>query len=289
MEYNPGNSMHVKVMTFEHEVYKLLCNGFPLMHSKKSRQMIMPSCLQPIAVVLVAIIVCPLASDVILVVVYALRLLWDSLTFHLFIKKCCCVAVSDSIAVRRIAGPGLALDYYFMIRSEQALAAFAAQMELDDFCELDFCSRKKTFRNSWKHALDPFQHNYLKMVPYLSLNREAQDLMITLHEKLEKRTRELQTSLTTQLKTRTKELKISYSIDLSISEEEFWHNKVLAVNDWPAGLAGLIYTEIFSFGFLISLTENDTHFKLEPHPSLDMTRCSEMIQNAIVMLLVPKA
>ncbi|EDW68148.2 uncharacterized protein Dvir_GJ24558 [Drosophila virilis] len=66
---------------------------------------------------------------------------------------------------------------------------------------------------------------------------------------------------------------------LSISEEEFWDNKGLSVNDWP-GLAGLIYTEIFSLDFLTPLTENDTHFKLEPHASLDLMRYTEMVKNA---------
>jgi len=42
------------------------------------------------------------------------------------------VPASDSIAVKRIAGPGLALDYYFIIRPEQALAALEAKMELDE-------------------------------------------------------------------------------------------------------------------------------------------------------------
>uniref|UniRef100_A0A1A9VB52 Uncharacterized protein n=1 Tax=Glossina austeni TaxID=7395 RepID=A0A1A9VB52_GLOAU len=264
-------------------------------------------CLQPIAAVLVAIIVCPMASGVILVVGiarYALRLLWDSLTFHLFIKKCGRVPASDSIAVRRIAGPGLALDYYFMIRPEQALAAFEAKMELDELqayqhaMERIILQPQKDFSQFVEACFGPFSAQLAKMGPYLSLDREAQDLMTTLHEKLEKRRRELQTSLTTQVKTRiklnTKELKIAIQLAahilekyypshivarLSISEEEFWDNKGLAVNDWP-GLAGLIYTEIFSLDFLTPLTENDTHFKLEPHPSLDLTRYSEMVQYA---------
>ena len=52
--------------------------------------------------------------------------------FHLFIKKCGRVPSSDSFAVKRIAGPGLALDYFFLIKPEQALAAFEAKMELDE-------------------------------------------------------------------------------------------------------------------------------------------------------------
>lgn len=52
--------------------------------------------------------------------------------FHVFIKKNGRVPACDGFAVKRIAGPGLALDYYFSIRPEQALAAFEAKMELDE-------------------------------------------------------------------------------------------------------------------------------------------------------------
>ena len=63
---------------------------------------------------------------------YWIRLFWDSTVFHTFIKKCGRVPASDSLAVKRIAGPGLALDYFFIIKPEQALAAFEAKMELDE-------------------------------------------------------------------------------------------------------------------------------------------------------------
>ncbi|KAM7363338.1 uncharacterized protein ACRADG_000286 isoform 1-T1 [Cochliomyia hominivorax] len=264
-------------------------------------------CIQPIAALLVASILCPLVSGLILivgVVRYSLRLLWDSLTFHLFIKKCGRVPASDSLAVKRIAGPGLALDYYFIIKPEQALAAFEAKMELDELqayqhaMERIILQPQKDFSQFVEACFGPFSAQLSKTGPYLSLDREAQDLMTTLHEKLEKRRRELQTALTTQVKSRiklnTKELKIAIQLAahilekyypshiiarLSISEEEFWDNKGLTVNDWP-GLAGLIYTEIFSLDFLTPLMENDTHFKLEPHPTLDLTRYTEMVQNA---------
>ncbi|XP_036323621.1 uncharacterized protein LOC118737306 isoform X1 [Rhagoletis pomonella] len=263
--------------------------------------------IQPVTAVLVATCLCPLASGVVLVVGvarYSLRLLWDSLTFHLFIKKCGRVPASDSLAVKRIAGPGLALDYYFIIKPEQALAAFEAKMELDELqayqhaMERIILQPQKDFSQFVEACFGPFSAQLAKTGPYMALDREAHDLMSTLHEKLEKRRRELQTSLTTQVKTRiklnTKELKIAIQLAahilekcypshviarLSISEEDFWDNKGLSVNDWP-GLAGLMYTEIFSLDFLTPLTENDTHFKLEPHPSLDLTRYTEMVQNA---------
>ncbi|XP_043653946.1 uncharacterized protein LOC122620516 isoform X1 [Drosophila teissieri] len=263
--------------------------------------------LQPVAAILMATLICPLAAGVVFIVGvirYSLRLVWDSLTYHLFIKKCGRVPASDSIAVKRIAGPGLALDYYFIIRPEQALAALEAKMELDELQAYQHATERvvlqpqQDFLQFVEACFGPFSAQISKTGPYLSLDREAQDLMSTLHEKLEKRRRELQTALTTQVKSRiklnTKELKIAIQLAahilekyypshvigrLSISEEEFWDNKGLTVNDWP-GLAGLIYTDIFSLDFLTPLTEHDTHFKLEPHASLDLMRYTEMVKNA---------
>lgn len=181
--------------------------------------------LQPLAAVIVASVLCPLATGCILVVGfirYSVRLLWDSFTFHLFIKKHGRIPASDSFAVKRIAGPGLASDYYFIIKPEQALAAFEAKMELDELqayqhaMERIILQPQKDFSQFVEACFGPFSAQLSKVGPYATLDREAQDLMTTLHEKLEKRRRELQTSLTTQIKTRIKlntiELKVGSSL-----------------------------------------------------------------------------
>lgn len=152
------------------------------------------------------------------VVRYSLRLLWDSLTFHTFIKKCGRVPASDSFVAKRIAGPGLGLEYYFIIKPEQALAAFEAKMELDELqayqhsTERVILQPKKDFAQFVEACFGPFSAQLAKTGPYSSLDREAQDLMTTLHEKLDKRRRELGTALNTQFKYRiklnTKELKV---------------------------------------------------------------------------------
>lgn len=49
---------------------------------------------------------------------------------------------------------------------------------------------------------------------------------------------------------------------LPIHEEDFWESKGLSVNDW-AGLAGLMYADIFSLDFLTPLDDADTRFRLE--------------------------
>jgi len=63
---------------------------------------------------------------------YSSRRAWDTLMFHAVIKPRGRVPACDSIAVRRIAGPGLAQDYCYLIRPEQALASLEAKMELDE-------------------------------------------------------------------------------------------------------------------------------------------------------------
>ncbi|XP_055636132.1 uncharacterized protein LOC129775415 isoform X2 [Toxorhynchites rutilus septentrionalis] len=263
--------------------------------------------LQPLAALMVIALICPTVSVIVLflgVARYWLRLIWDAMTFHLFIKKCGRVPASDSFAVKRIAGPGLALDYYFSIKPEQALAAFEAKMELDELqayqhsMETVICQPQKDFSQFVEACFGPFSAQLSKSVgPYRQLEREGQDLMTSLHEKLEKRRRDLQTGLTTAVKSRIKlntmELKIviqqsAYMLEkfypshviarLSISEDEFWDAKGLSVGDW-AGLAGLLYADIFSLDFLTPMADNDTQFKLEPHSQLDLSRYTEMVQN----------
>lgn len=41
-----------------------------------------------------------------------------------------------------------------------------------------------------------------------------------------------------------------------------------------------MYADIFSLDFLTPLSETDTQFKLEPHGQLDLSRYTEMVQNA---------
>lgn len=51
------------------------------------------------------------------------------------------------------------------------------------------------------------------------------------------------------------------------------------MGDW-AGLAGLLYTDIFSIDFLTPISESDIQFKLEPNSELDLSRYTKMVQSA---------
>ena len=58
------------------------------------------------------------------------RWAWDACMFQCVIRKRGRVPASDSVLVRRVAGPGLLSHFYYQISVEQALAAFEARLEL---------------------------------------------------------------------------------------------------------------------------------------------------------------
>ncbi|XP_066250387.1 uncharacterized protein [Euwallacea similis] len=264
-------------------------------------------CLQPLAALFVASVICPLIALVILtggVARYWFRLMWDASLFHLIIKKRGRIPASDSFAVRRVAGPGLASDYYFQISPEQALAAFEAKMEWDELAayqtvmEGTIVQPQKDFSHFVEACFGSFSAQLSKNGPYKNLEKEAQDLLTVLHEKLERRRRDLQTGLSVTVKSKvkltTQELKVAIQQGammlekfypnhifhkIGCTEDEFWDNKALSPGDW-AGLAGLLYSELFSLDFLTPLDHTDTTFRLDAHPQADLTRYTEMVQCA---------
>ncbi|RZB41661.1 uncharacterized protein BDFB_007248, partial [Asbolus verrucosus] len=264
-------------------------------------------CVQPLAALFVAAFVCPLISLVILaggVARYWFRLFWDATIFHLIIKKRGRIPASDSFVVKRIAGPGLASDYYFQISPEQALAAFEAKMEWDELAayqtvvENTITQPQRDFSQFVEACFGSFSTQLAKNGPYKNLEKEAQDLMTVLHEKLERRRRDLQTGLSVSVKSKikleTSELKIAIQQGalmlerfypthilpkLGCSEDQFWDNRALSPGDW-AGLAGLLYSELFSLDILTPLDHTDTSFRLDPHPQADLSRYTEMVQCA---------
>ncbi|XP_050297770.1 uncharacterized protein LOC126737100 isoform X2 [Anthonomus grandis grandis] len=262
-------------------------------------------CLQPLVALVIAVIVCPVLTVVILagaVGRYWFRLLWDTVIFHLIIKKRGRIPASDSFAVKRVSGPGLASDYYFQISPEQALAAFEAKMEWDHLAcyqtvvETTIVQPQKDFSHFVEACFGSFSAQLSKNGPYKNLEKEAQDLLTVLHEKLEKRRRDLQTGLSVTVKSKVKlttlELKIAIQqgammlerfypshmfAKLGCTEDEFWDNKALSPGDW-AGLAAMLYSELFSLDFLTPLDHTDTTFRLDPHPQADLSRYTEMVQ-----------
>ncbi|KAI4456830.1 hypothetical protein MML48_8g00015589 [Holotrichia oblita] len=263
--------------------------------------------LQPLLALFVAAVICPLVSVIILaggLSRYWLRLLWDAAIFHMIIKKRGRIPASDSFVVKRIAGPGLASDYYFQISPEQALAAFEAKMEWDELAayqtvtENTILQPQKDFSQFVEACFGSFSTQLAKNGPYKTLEKEGQDLIAILHEKLDRRRRDLQTGLSVTVKSKiklsTNELKIAIQQGalmlerfypthilpkLGCSEDQFWDSRALSVADW-AGLAGLLYSELFSLDILTPLDHTDTSFRLDPLPQIDLTRYTEMVHSA---------
>lgn len=104
---------------------------------------------------------------------------------------------------------------------------------------------QKDFSQFVEACFGPFSAQLSKSGSYRQLEREGQDLLGSLHEKLEKRRRELQIGLLSAVKSRIKlntmELKLTiqlaaYMLEkfypshviarLSMTEDEFWDAKV---------------------------------------------------------------
>ncbi|EEB13018.1 conserved hypothetical protein [Pediculus humanus corporis] len=264
-------------------------------------------CMQPIAAIIVGAIICPIISLFILAVAftrYGARLTWDAAMFHLIIKKRGRIPASDSFVVKRIAGPGLASDYYYQIKPEQALASLEARMELDELSayqhemEQIIMQPTKDFSQFVECCFTPFSAQISKTGVYSVLEKECQDLLACLHEKLERRRRELNNGLSGTVRSKIKltatHLKIALQQGalmlerfypthvlqrLPATEEEFWEARGLGVNDW-SGLVALIFADIFSLDFLTPLDDTDTRFKLEPHPQVDLSRFIELVSGA---------
>lgn len=124
------------------------------------------------------------------------------------IKKRGRVPACDSFIVKRVAGPGMATNYYFQIRPEQALAALEAKMELDELnvyqhlMEQKIHQPQKDFARFVEVCFGPFSAHLAKNGAYRLLEKESQDLSMTLQDKLERRLRELQTGLSANLKSK---------------------------------------------------------------------------------------
>lgn len=111
--------------------------------------------------------------------------------------------------------------------------------------ELVISQPQKDFSQFVEACFGAFSAQLSKSGPYRQLEREGQDLLSSLHEKLEKRRRELQIGLLSAVKSRiklhTEELKVAISLGafllekfypshviarLSMSEDDFWDAKV---------------------------------------------------------------
>ncbi|CAC5419470.1 unnamed protein product [Mytilus coruscus] len=123
---SPDDSNKIGIL-FEAIIWRLLIQG----------------CIQPVTAVLVGSIGCPLSS--LGITLFGLlrrtcRGFWDTIIYYIVIKPRARVPSNDSFVARRIAGPGLAADFFYQIEPEQALAAFESMLEREEL-------------EAWKHHM----------------------------------------------------------------------------------------------------------------------------------------
>lgn len=263
-------------------------------------------CIQPVAAVLFGAIFCPLAALFCLlfgILRRGVRGLWDSVMFHTVIKSRGRIPANDGFIARRVAGPGLASNYFFQIKPEQSLAAIEAKLELD---ELEAWKNnvlkvieypEEEYRKFIKQCFKPFSADVIDDGVYKKLCVETAQYKADLISKVDLRKRRLSTGLYPDLQRRIKlpEASLKKAIiqaarmleefypyhvlqRLPISEKEFWEKQQLDVNDWK-GLACKKLTEIFSKNFLVPLEETDNHFELKVD-HINFSRYTDMLKYA---------
>ena len=102
--------------------------------------------LQPLLAFTLACILCPLTAGLIASAALlrrALRTSWDTAMFHAVIRKRARVPAGDSFIVRRTAGPGMASNYFYQIKTEQALVSLEARMEIDELEAYKVCDEEQ--------------------------------------------------------------------------------------------------------------------------------------------------
>ena len=234
--------------------------------------------LQP-GLCLVGLLLCPLGAAAIgawAVVRKGLRHTWDAAMFQLVISKRARVPAGDSFIVRRIGGPGMAGNFFYQIKTEQALVALEARMEMDELeaykeqLSAVISSPLEVYRKFVGNSLRPLSVSVTKAAggPYCQLDREVAGLLASLHEKVDARTAQLRLQLPEPTRKRIKqserELKLSLSRGAAMvasfypehvinrgpgGEAEFWEKLALRPEDW-VGLVSRLYSDIFAPDFL---------------------------------------
>jgi hypothetical protein len=139
--------------------------------------------LSPALDVLTALILCPLAS--LIVTTFALvrklvRSCRDNFMFHAFIKPLARVPANDSFAARRIAGPGLASNFLYQIRAEQALAAVFLHVEKAilsayiDFIDAKLSEPLTVYKQIFGDLMNKYAYSLsVNLEPYSDLSKEV--------------------------------------------------------------------------------------------------------------------
>ncbi|RUS83688.1 hypothetical protein EGW08_008536, partial [Elysia chlorotica] len=303
----------VPAMTLVAHVFFFLVWDLDCPRSGKNRLMLLfealvwnfllQGCLQPLAAMIVGAVVCPLtalAGFLFAGVRFCLRSAWDVVMFQLIVKPRGRVPSSNGFVARRIAGPGLASNYFFQIRPEQALAAVEARAEHDELMAWQknvmavIEAPRDTYRRFVEQCFQPFSGVLSEQGVYKQLCQETANYVSQLRDKVSQREVNLYTGLNGDLQRRIKlpesDLKLTILQTaqvlenfypkqviprLGLSEEQFWESLDLEFRDWR-GFAMKKLKEIFSPTFLVPLEDTDNFFQLKVN-HINVQRYADML------------
>ncbi|CAF4188508.1 unnamed protein product, partial [Rotaria sp. Silwood2] len=264
--------------------------------------------IQPI-LVLIALIASPITS--LLLVIYALlhrctRGLYDKILYQLIVKRFARIPAHDGFLARRIAGPGLAAQYFYQVSSPEVLAALESLIEQNElkvyrsYIEQILMKPVDEYRRFFNAAFEPFsaqvqiinsQSVYSQMNDVVNEHTRSlrttiekrNDLLRVHHGSQHNRIRLTETDLTAVLIEGTQLVEkwypqriLSY---LNKDEmEKFWNDYDLEQNDW-FGLTSKLLQELFCRDFLTPLEQTDVCYSLQVD-HLTLSKYAHMIHSA---------
>ncbi|CAF2071959.1 unnamed protein product, partial [Rotaria magnacalcarata] len=262
---------------------------------------------QPI-LVLIALIATPITS--VLLVIYALlhrysRGMYDRIMYHLIIKHRARVPAHDGFLARRIAGPGLAAEYFYQVASPEVLAALESLIEQNElkvyrsYIEQILNKPLEDYRMFFDEAFKPFSVKVQSMhgTVYGRMNDVVDGHIKNLRSTIEKRSdllrlhrsshhdriRLTESDLTAVLIEGTQLVEKWYPQRifsyLNKNElEKFWNDYDLEPNDWLS-LASKLLQELFCRDFLTPLEQTDVFYSLKVDHST-VSKYAHMIHSA---------
>ncbi|CAF0814063.1 unnamed protein product [Adineta steineri] len=264
--------------------------------------------IQPI-LVLIALIASPIAS--LLLVIYALlhrctRGMYDTVIYQLVVKRFARIPAHDSFHARRIAGPGLASEYFYQVSSPEVLAALESLIEQKElqvyrtYVEQILMKPVDEYRRFFNAAFEPFsaivqmtssQSVYGRMNDVV--NEHIRNLRTTIEKRdnllrvqrgaKHDRIRLTETDLTAVLIEGTQLVEKWYPkrILSYLNKEEtdkFWNDLDLEPNDW-FGLTSKLLQDLFCRDFLTPLEQTDVFYSLKVD-HITLSKYAHMIDSA---------
>ncbi|CAF1136833.1 unnamed protein product [Rotaria magnacalcarata] len=264
--------------------------------------------IQPI-LALVGLIASPVAS--LLITIYALlhrsfRGLYDQIIYHLIVKRLARIPAHDTFLARRIAGPGLAAQYFYQVASPEVLAALESMIEQKElkcygsYVEKILRKPIHEYQEFFNQAFNPFSAQVSKIdktSTYARMNDVVDEHIKELRNTIEKRhnllrlerstyhdrIRLTETDLTAVLVKGTELVGKWYPSRIlpylnETELEKFWHDLDLEPNDW-FGLTSKLLQELFCRDFLTPLEQTDAFYSLEVD-QLTLSKYAQMIHSA---------